>query len=52
MDLLSEKVYVSGLTSLWPEITCITNLPREERKYQRRLAERRPLLPENVLETL
>jgi hypothetical protein len=26
-DLLSEKVYVSGLTSLWPEITRILNIP-------------------------
>jgi hypothetical protein len=27
MNLLSEKVYFSGLTSLWPEITRIPNLP-------------------------
>jgi hypothetical protein len=28
MNLLSEKVYVSGLTSLWPEITRIPNIPQ------------------------
>jgi hypothetical protein len=27
MNRLSEKVYVSGLTALWPEITRIPNLP-------------------------
>jgi hypothetical protein len=27
MNLLSEKVYVSGLTALWPKITRIPNLP-------------------------
>jgi hypothetical protein len=27
MNLLSEKVYVSGLTTLWPEMTRIPNLP-------------------------
>jgi InsA C-terminal domain len=27
MNLLSEKVYFSGLTSLWPEITRIPNIP-------------------------
>jgi hypothetical protein len=27
MKLLSEKVYISGLASLWLEITCIPNIP-------------------------
>jgi hypothetical protein len=27
MNLLSENVYVSGLTALWPKITRIPNIP-------------------------
>jgi hypothetical protein len=30
LNLLSEKVYVSGLTALWPEITRIPNIPLEK----------------------
>jgi hypothetical protein len=30
MNLLSKKVYFAGLTSLWPEITRIPNLPHED----------------------
>ena len=29
MNLLPEKVYISGLTFLWPEITHIPNIPLE-----------------------